>query len=384
MIKDKLAINVLLSTLSLGVSIGVGLYSYRYLWGGLSTKDFSTWFMMFEISQFLLLADMGFSHKFISKKIDPESKEFLDELNNLRLFLFTSGFVAAFIFGIVCFFYSQKIQYLIFSFILLGASLFVNILSYAETAALRVSTKNNEIYIISLFSQLLFMVIITGFSSKLAPLMIGCAVFFRSLTVFICQTLVLNKKYLPKYIKGNYFSISIVAINAAYFILFMLDIFIVGLTPINLGGVAILVSTRKYYDLVRTFWDSVLPNLYSRFLQKNDSKFYFATLFFCGLSFFCAVPIASVVLPIWLPNFKGDLKLNIALAISTFSISIFRLISIRMYYKKQLKWHFFLSFAVFIKIAFLLILMISIQDVYIAYFVQGILIIFFVLLINKN
>ena len=374
MIKDgrRLGTTVALSIFSFGTALGVGLYVYRFLWKNLAPNEFSTWFVIFELSQFLLLLDFGFTHKFIAHSKRMVLNESVEALNGLRFVLFVSAIAAAVGLLVITTFVETKNSYLNISFVCLSFSLFFNMLGYAETAALRVQQKNNEINIIAIASQVLFILLIFIYSYN-ASLAIGIAVLSRSFFVYAVQIFRVNQKYAPRWYKKNHFGGPVVVINLAYFILFMLDAALLNVSLISTAIIAVFLVVKKYFDLLRALWDSILPNFYTRFLEDNDSRTYYFIVVLCAGSYILSVLLATWIIPIWLGLFAVEFKLYLAVGLSFFGISIFRISTIRMYYKKNLNWKLIIGISIIVKLVFSAMIISEHSDTSHAYLVQGLL-----------
>lgn len=379
----KLGVSIVLSVVSFAIAIGVGLYVYKFLWAALSPEEFSLWFIAFELSQFLLLLDLGFSHKFIASNGKKKTDFFSDRLNELRFVLLGAGGVAVMAFLVVSYFVTGWPESLRISFFLLAGSLLLNLAGYAETSVLRIQLRNNEIYLISIASQLCFMGILL-FLPAPEGIRIGVAVIFRSAFVYIAQVVRVKRPYLPKWSMVNHFGGAVVAINLAYFILFMLDAAILGATVMAATSIAAILALRKYFDLLRAMWDSILPNLYVRFSMGNDSKIYYSAVLACASSYAIAVVFAGPIISIWLPGFLLDSTAFIGLGVSVFAVTLFRMTTLRAFYKNSLNWRAFLVGGVFVKILFSITLVVFNSNISYSYLIQGVILIFLVVFLGAQ
>jgi len=370
----RLGSDALLSIFAFLFSVVIGLYVYRLLWGSLTSNEFSSWFLIFEISQFLLLFDFGFTHKFILECKDVNALGFKTKLNGLRFILLLAAVVASMALLSVVVIYGRNAERLQSSYIFLSLSIIFTLLSYAETAALRVGFRNKSISIITIISQAIFISILFFLSDNM-PFAIGVAVFSRSAFVYLSQIYVLGQGYEPKWVKGSYFGGGAVAINFSYFILFMLDVAIFNMTVLDASDIAILLVVKKYFDMLRALWDNVLPNMYARFARGGGGGVYIILTVFCFLSYIIAAFMAGWIIPVWITGFAAGYSVYSAFCLSFFGVTLFRVVSLKMFYKEKLNWKFMVGIVVAIKSVFTIILIFGQAKVNAAYLAQGVLLI---------
>lgn len=381
-VESNLSKGIALSGASFAITIVVGLYVYKHLWIHLDQKEFYLWFLAFEVSQFLLLADLGFTHKFIVRAMNKPKEEVLKQLNELRFLMLMAATVTTGIFGCVVLWIGNSTNSLNWSLTCLGLSLFLTLVSYSETAALRAQSRNIEINIITIISQSIFVFALV-FLPFPASISIGLAVFIRSALIYLLQLVRLRMTYAPRFGGLHYFGGEIVAINVSYFILFMLDTLFMGITVAAAAYLATILIVRKYFDLVRALWENLLPNLYVKFAEHN-TNIYPKLIALSFFSYGAAACLANQIIPIWLIGFSSELLTYLALGLSYWTLTFFRTSSLRQFYKNSLSWKSFVATAVIAKMIFLAIVFSFQEDAGIqaAYFAQGVFILACVYYIN--
>ncbi|WP_284186356.1 hypothetical protein [Zoogloea oryzae] len=375
----RFGVDALVSVCAFFLSVFIGLYVYRLLWSALSPDEFSAWFLVFEVSQFLLLLDLGFSHRFIADFKDGHAEGLVDRLNGLRCVLLLIGIVAFIVILLVVSFFGVGSERLKTSYILLGLSIALTLSGYAETAALRVQRKNRQISFLAVFSQILFLCVLIFFKENIA-FGVGVAVFVRAFVTFVSQVRLVQIPYRPIFHSSSYLGGEVVAINLAYFSLFMIDALLFGLSSIPAVVIAGLLVVKKYFDLLRSLWDNVLPNAYSRFGEGAADGLLKIIYWSCAVSYFFASACSGWLIPFWMEGFKSDPILSLSLGFSFFAVSLFRVFTLRMYYLGRARSRFALVVALSAKFVFALALIFHLLDVFAAYLVQGLIIMSFLYL----
>ena len=262
---------------------------------------------------------------------------------------------------------------LLLPYILLSLSVLFSIVTYAETAVLKIKHRFNAVYIINIAASFVYAtVLISGISEDVITTL-SIAIITRALAQFIAQTRLLAihfKASLPRKLQG---STDVIAMNASYFALFMLDAAILIKIGLPAATIALIIILRKYYDTLRGFWDSILSVASIGFAKSEDKL---RDLLLQGgviISYILAFLFANFLINLWLSSNAIDTWLSFGVGISGLALSIYRIESTRLYF--QGKWNFFglLAITFSIKLAYFLVLDNKIIDVGGAYVLQSVL-----------
>lgn len=366
---------IILSQVAFAFNAFIGLFSYRYIWNNVESDLFTIWIAIFEMSQFFLLFDLGFSQAFIKKNGKQGSSYNSNGIasGQLRSQLLLSGLFAGFLTIIAAYFLiTEKINFT--PFLILSLSVFFTLLTYAETAILRLQKKFTDVYLGSFVGGIFFMSSILVLDLiKIDPLyVIALSNLTRVIVIYIYQLLVM--RVIPFFSKIDIESLDyhIVLINVSYFSLIMIDIFLLKSFHVSVLIIAQLAANKKLFDLGRGFVDSGLQVLSVKYATSaNNSKKEF--LFFCGIVivlYFCMFIMSIWFLNIWLDGYKFSLKLSFVLCISMCTISIFRILSLKSYYSSGRVFNL-ISTAVIAKLVFIYFIYFD-NDVIFAYSMQSI------------
>ena len=373
--QHRINIGMLFAGFSFLATIAIGLYSYRFLWINSDKNAFVAWLAIFEISQFLLLLDLGFTHKFIKTHIHSDDHTIKKALPELRGILLLVGAVAAGMLLALSITLNQLNIDLALPYILLSASVLLNIATYAETVALKIKQQFNIIYSINLVSNLVYAGILI-FSTLEDPILrLGFATIIRSSLQFSLQNYLLGMGFSLKFGREMKGSINVVGLNASYFCLFMLDSAILLKLGLAASTIALVIVLRKYYDLLRGFWDSILSVATIGFAQSTSRHHNILLRGAIAISYILAYLLSDWIISLWLHSDMLDSSLSIGIALSGFSLSMYRAESTRMYFQSKLNFSRLLLASLGIKMVFLLVIWKDGTFVSTAYSLQALLLI---------
>ncbi len=363
-------------------SILISFYSYRFLWVHADRGAFAAWLSVYELAQFLLLLDIGFTHSFIKKNIDSDWCEVIRELPALRGALFLVAMIAAVVVCICAYKVGEPANVGVSSYFYLSLSIVFTLVGYADTAALRLRNKFLNIYLINIFSNLIFMIflhlsIVVDVVERLA-----IATLIRSFLQYGLQNFVLGvglRISLPNQFTG---SLEVVSLNASYFLLFLIDAFVMAALGVPLAVVASVIILKKYYDALRGLWDSTLGVLAVAFAKIDDERRNWIIRLLVVASYVCAWFFSSIIIQLWLGNRIVDPQLSAGVCVFAISLTLYRVETTRLYFQGKLGFVKPILAAIGIKLMFVGLIFASILDLKGIYLLQGILIIMTVVFMN--
>lgn len=374
---SKFKLGVLYSNLSFFITILIGIFTYKYLWVILEPDIFNSWIALFEFSLFLLLLDLGFTHTFIRKYAgvsDLSHVNLKKDILQMRYSLFNVGCVSlvlVFILGIVLNI-SEKLGY--GPIIILGVSVFFTLISYADTAILKINERFNVIYAINIFSNVLYLFLLFLFPEDWGVWVVAVCVFLRSLSIYLLQSLFIpfacQFKKSEENMRDDYYQVFF--LNSSYFIYFAFDaIFLLNLS-VNPIVLSILIVYKKYYDLLRGFFDSMLSVMVIYFSRMNNKKINISVFFTFSvvIAYFLSFLFSDYLLKFWFDNFSSNLYLSISLCFSTISIVLYRYYSNKLYFTTATPLVYLLVYSVLVKCGFVLFYFLNKNLVY-AYILQA-------------
>jgi hypothetical protein len=365
----KLLKGISLSFLSLGISIISTLIVYRSLWNNGNSSAFSSWISIFELAQFFLLADIGFTHKYIRDR----EKNYL-KLALLRGRLLLVGLLAGLILLLLSFSSSSLSNIGLMPIVSLSLSTFITLYSYADAAELRSQERYSIAYPLQIISQLAFIIITFILTNRDPIFSISIAIITRSAILSIGQFTFLRKNYAIKFSSKNSIDITVLAFNGGYFILFLLDglIMVWANVPSYLTATTLII--RKYFDIIRGFSDSALQVFSNKFSKEKTNPthaiyFFIILLFVYSIGFFLA---KIGLIKFWI---SSDISVTdtalLILALNGFSISAYRWMSSIEYFNNSKKINYFFFFAIIAKLSFCATVFYNEHYLYIAYGVQS-------------
>ncbi|WP_417842092.1 hypothetical protein [Terasakiella sp.] len=364
------------------ISLIISLFSYRYLWENADKSFLVAWLIVFEASQLLLLLDLGFTHAFIRNfKSASHFSAIAEELPSLRTVLAISGTVALVISLIISYVVADRQNFL--PFIFLASSILITIVSYADTAALRVLERHHVVYGANIFGGIIYLGVLFGFSVD-----VEFAIALASLARAACQLLVQNLMlgagmYYGKPMCSG-FGTKVIFLNVSYFSLFMLDGFFFTLMGFQGSALAIILLNKKMYDVLRGLWDSIVQVLSIDYTKRHNRNRDLLVSAFIVLSFATAFLLSEKALLLWLGDFSYDANLSISLCLSTMSLALYRNQTMKAYFQDQKGIYFFSILAVAIKIIFFVVLYLGGQSfINSAYLGQALFIVFAIFVLKR-
>lgn len=358
---SKFKLGIVYSNFSFFVTILIGIFSYKYLWNILEPDVFNSWIALFEFSLFLLLLDLGFTHSFIKKYsgVDCLDKvNFEKDILHMRYSLFKMAFfslVLILILGVTLNI-SEKLGG--GPVLILGISVFLTLISYADTAVLKINEKFNIIYIINIISNIVYLSLLFVFPESWGVWMVVVCVFIRSLLIYLLQSLYTPFSFrLKKYkqdIKTEYHQVFF--LNSSYFIYFAFDAILLINLSISPVVLSILIVYKKYYDLLRGFFDSMLSVIivyFSKFNSKSLNISVFFT-FFVIIAYLLSFLLSEYLLKFWFDDFLSNLLLSLSVCFSTLSIVLYRYFSNKLYFTTKNNLIYLLICSVLVKSIFVL------------------------------
>lgn len=358
---SKFKLGIVYSNFSFFVTILIGIFSYKYLWSILEPNVFNSWIALFEFSLFLLLLDLGFTHTFIKKYsgVDYLDKvDFEKDILHMRYLLFKMAcfsLVIIIILGVTLNISEELGSGPVF---ILGISVFLTLISYADTAVLKINEKFNTIYIINIISNIVYLSLLFVFPKIWGVWVVVVCVFIRSLLIYLLQSLYTPFSFrLKKYkqnIKTEYHQVFF--LNSSYFIYFAFDAILLINLSISPVVLSILIVYKKYYDLLRGFFDSMLSVIivyFSKFNRKGFNISVFFT-FFVVIAYLLSFLFSDYLLEFWFDDFLSNLLLSLSVCFSTLSIVLYRYFSNKLYFTTKNNLIYLLICSVLIKSAFVL------------------------------
>lgn len=335
---------IVLAASTFAISLFASLFTYRYLWENADEEFLVLWLVVFETSQLLLLLDLGFSHSFIRERRDSTNvADLTHELASLRTVLAISGAVA--------FILSLIISYVVvwgkvdfYPFILLGLSVLITICSYAETAALRLLGRNFAIYGANIFGCLIYLIIVLYLTLDVKTA-IAVACLARAVCQFTIQRLCLSDGGWYGWPKIKNYGSGVIALNASYFVLFMLDGFFLTVMGFQAAIIAMFVVNNKLYRVLQGFWNSIFQALLVSYTKKNNKEG--VVVFAIIISYLMLYFISETVLKVWLGEVQFEAGLSLSLCLSIMALSLYRSVTLRSYFQGH-KGIFLLSSLVFV------------------------------------
>ncbi len=383
--QKKINLGMLYAGISFFVSIVIGFYTYRFLWINSDNNAFVAWLAIFEISQFLLLLDLGFTHNFIKNHIHSGDDVIRRALPELRGMLIVVAMAASGILLCISITLNHLTYGLVFPYALLSLSVLLTIVTYAETVVLKIKHKFNAIYTISILSNLVYaIVLISGISENVINTL-SIATIIRSVIQFAAQNRVLAMDFTVKFSKRMQGSMNVIGLNASYFTLFMLDAAILIKSGLPAATIAAVIILRKYFDTLRGFWDSILSVASIGFAKSQNRR---RDLLLCGvvtISYILAFFAANSLITLWLRAAPIDVWLSFGVGVSGLALSIYRIESTRLYFQSRLNFLGLLVISLLIKLAYLVSIANHLTDAGGAYVLQAIEmfgVVFFMVLLN--
>lgn len=370
LMRNKIGLGVCLSISAFILSLVISYYSYSFLWRTADRELFAIWMVVFEFSQFLLLLDVGFTHSFIKKNVNADGVCLIEQLPQLRGALCLVGLLAAVVVTTGGFWTGgQKIGSAPYFF--LAISIGLTLISYADTAVLRIMQQFKWIYAINIFGNIVFFIFLSlGWIDDVID-RLAVATFLRSLISYACQSIIVGAGFSiawPKNIKG---SAEVVGLNASYFFLFMLDGFILATMGVPLVVVASVIVLRKYFDALRGLWDAALSVISIAFARANHKARDWAIRCLVVSSFFCAWLSSSAIIELWLGKRDVDDFLAMAVCVSVMALTLFRVETTRLYYQGGFGMALPIIFALIIKGVFSFSLYMNYFGVAVIYLLQA-------------
>lgn len=368
-------INIILSFIYYFIMMMVGVFTYKYLWGNVSEEAFKYWVIIFELSLILMLMDFGFTQKYIKNSIyNKQSKSI--ELGDLRGVLIKYGVLIF----LILFFYSwivgiyKYISY--FDLLLIFLSFFINFISYAETANLKVKEKLVKINIAQLVSTFFFIMPILFLNfDPITNISIG--MLLRSLTLYIIQ---IEDYYfsLKGFIKPDF---DAVQVNMSYFLLFTIDLLVLDFLKVDTYYLVILGVYLKYFNVVRGVMDIVNNYL---FLYINNWRFMVFSLVFTILGYIFLGLVCDYILAYFFNDFSSFQYFSLILCVNFILINFYRIYTNKIYYtNNSFYFNRVILAIVFLKILFFS-LMYNTNSLYVSYTFQCLLLMVLLFIINRG
>lgn len=379
----KINIGLIYSLISFSISVGISFYTYKYLWDKVDPKLLVGWFALFEISQFLLLMDLGFTHSFIRKNKNSADSDLKIELEELRGILAVSGFIATsslllIAFGLNIINSNDAIPQL-----MLALSVFVTLVSYAETALLRIKLRFKEIHIINILTNIIFIIyLIWGYGESYLD-RLGYATFARSIIQMAAQKLILKTDYKIKVKKIKEINTDVISLNIGFFCLFLFDMALLAKTTYAIDILAILLVLRKYYDALRGLWDSLTSVLSIEFSQQMQSSRTWWLRCIVIASFAASFVFSEWIIGKWVNVYEINCQMNLAISTSAAAIVLFRMESMRSYFEYRLKKMQYLIGCLVVKVIFAILALNSIFTLPELYYLQAALLTIGVILMSR-
>jgi hypothetical protein len=371
----KIHAGMVYSALSFLLSIAISFYIYKFLWSKIDRPLFVAWFAVFEISQFLLLLDLGFTHTFVRRYIKSPDVEIRQYLPDLRGTLILSGIVAAGLLLVLAAKIGSLTRLTVLPYSFLAASILLTLASYAETATLRIKLKFKELYLINIFSNLTFAIYLCVGYPENALDRLALAILLRSALQLAAQNIVLRMGVAVRFriISGGNFEV--ISLNSSYFLLFLFDVAILKLAGISTTAIALVIILRKYYDALRGLWESMLNVAAIDFAHLSSQSRAWRLRAIVIASFCSALILSGHIIQIWLGPTEIRPSLNIAIATSTLMLTIFRLDGTRLFFQHRLNAYWPLATSVVIKSTFLALVLNEIIGLAQLYFIQALMLV---------
>ena len=305
---------IILSQASFAFNAFIGLFSYRYIWDNVESDLFTIWIAIFEISQFFLLFDLGFSQAFIKRN---GTQAYYNESDiasgQLRLQLLFSGLFAGFSTILAAYFLINE-EINLTPFLILSFSVFLTLLAYAETAILRLQKKFTQVYFGTFVGGGVFIASIWGLDYiEVEPLyVIAVSNLIRIITIYLYQLFVMRVIPFFSETKIRDVDYRIVLINISYFSLIMIDVFLLKSSSISILIIAQLAVNKKLFDMGRGFVDSGLQVLSIKYASStmNTRKEFLCTCGIVIVLYFCLLVVSGWFLNIWLDGYQFSLRLS--------------------------------------------------------------------------
>lgn len=363
---------LLLSALSFFVAILVSFFSYRYLWQFTDKRTLALWFSIYEAAQLFLLLDAGFTYGFIRRNKESNDDRLVEQLPVLRGQLVVCGAVAGIGVMLASCFLVEPDE--IFPYMFLSFSILITLLSYAETAALRVREKFTLVYTVNILSAGLFVLVLV-----LAPFNaitnIAVATLARSLSQYLMQIFLGGLGYRLGVPALDSSGVNVFFLNFSYFIFFIFDGFFLVWLNFSSALVAMVIVNKKIYDVFRGLCDSLLQVLSIGYAKTIDPirDFYVVLFVLCG--YIVSIAASKTLLELWLGEVSYNLYLSLGLGVSALALTIYRNYTSRVYFQGYSGYKLILISAVTVKVIFFGMLYFFGEDfISAAYLVQAILI----------
>lgn len=369
----KISVGMIYAAATFVLSVLIGFYVYRFLWNSVSKSIFTSWFTIFEFSQLLLLLDIGFTHSFIKKYINADKNTIFQALPELRGALLIAGVIGALVCLLIADFTSrsniENAPYICYVF--LAGSIAVTLWGYTDAAVLRIQHKFELIYLINIFSNIIFFLFLFLNLFKDAVITLAIATLIRSIIQVILQLLAAGCVIALKAPKISNGSFSVISLNLSYFLFFSLDALILTFLHISVVTIAFVLILRKYYDSPRGLCDSLMNVASVAFAKYEDKKRDLLLIIFIIVSFIGAFVIAGPFIRFWLHTAEFSFEYSVAIGISTMMLSIFRVHTLRLYFQGRMNARGPFLIFIIVKGIFLVALYATPTNVSIAYFLQA-------------
>lgn len=265
----RLLAGLIYSAMTIVAALISTLVLYRLLWVDVDQVQLVWWIGLFELLQFLLLADIGFTQNYIRQASarGAEGTSLDAEFQRLRLTMLAVGLVASAVVVAVVMLSDEGNKDALHVASSLGASILCTLAAYAETAYLRANQRFGSIARATIAAQIVFVASILLFSIDIVT--VSWLIALRSLIAWIGQAAAC-----PRYQRVAIRSVNlgqlgaIVPANGSYVSLFCFEAFLIGELIEDKRVAAAIIVLRKVFDLSRAFFDSAI-NVFSSFLGRN-------------------------------------------------------------------------------------------------------------------
>ena len=324
--RDPYFLGIFYSLLSMAVTLSINVLLYPIYWKILSKPDFVTWFSVFELSQFFLLLDIGFSQNFIKNNATGNSDSIEKNYHRLRGTLLLVALFALLI-QLPTFFFTTETDSLqnFFPYFLLALSTALTLWSYAETAALRVFLSFQTIYIINIASSLVFLGIVLFFK-EYGIYAIAIGSFIRAVLQNVAQTLALSfrLRITMKLVMVFESTMSAFFMNSAYLLLFAFDAIIFSKIGIKPDAVSSYMMNRKLYDILRGVFDVAMNIVAVRLANKRSARLTIGSSTVIIMLFGSALIFSPQIYKLVFGQDAYNGNLSLVLALAGASASVFR------------------------------------------------------------
>lgn len=375
-------VGVFLSLLSTAISIIGSLYVYRILWKGASVNEFAIWFTFIELSQLFLLADVGFTQDFIRRVLQGRA-DFDQQLASVRGKLYIASVISAVLLAGILVATNPEPGVPLLGIVLIVASTIFTLLSYAETAFLRAKERFIEVYVINILGSAVFILVIVFYYGE--PLLaIAWAIFSRAVLQFGFQVAILKQSYQIAFDALPIPSRSVLAYNAPYMCLFLLDGIILFQVGITSGLIAAVLLVKKLFDILRGFVEAAMQVVSIRMSnEKSDHALggYYLTV---SCAYVLTVLLFPVLARIWVGAEGISWFVIISIAFSSGVIAIFRVTTTQWFFTDSSLIYHGVWIAIASKLGFVAILAAIPSMPALSYLVQGVVLLMLLVLAKRR